>query len=133
MSAPKTSRRDLYFTSSHDWIDFQGSVAYIGVCAGKLKQVEAVHQLLVKENSGVAAQGEIVAEIRYDEKTIPVRMPVDGKIISINEVLLAGNFQPLLDQPENNGWVALIVPSRPYERSGLMPPEQYKQFIRQNS
>jgi len=133
MSAPKTSKRDLYFTSSHDWIDFQGSVAYIGVCAGKLKQVEAVHELLVKENAGFTARGAIVAEIRYDEKTIPVHMPVDGKIISINEVLLAGNHQLLLEQPENNGWVALIVPSQPYERSGLMPPEQYRQFIRKNS
>lgn len=32
----------------------------------------------------------------------------------------------LLRQPENNGWIALIVPSQPYERKDLLLPKQYQ-------
>lgn len=129
MNRSRASRRNIYFTNTHDWIDFQGSVAYIGACAGKLQHVSEVQHLHVMENAGFTPKGEVVAEIRFNENTIPVHMPVDGKIISINEVLLAGNHRLLLEQPENNGWVALIVPSKPDERNGLMQAEQYKQYI----
>lgn len=130
MSKSRTSKRDLYYTNRHDWIDFQGSVAYIGACLLKLNKLPEVRELQFTGNSGFAKAGEVVMRIECTDSSIPIHMPVDGKIISINEVLLEGNHQLLIDQPENNGWVALIVPSKPYERIGLMQPEQYKQFIK---
>jgi glycine cleavage system H protein len=131
MSKSRTSKRDLYYTNRHDWIDFQGSVAYIGACLLKLNKLPEVRELQFTGNSGFAKAGEVVMRIECADSSIPIHMPVDGKIISINEVLLEGNHQLLIDQPENNGWVALIVPSKPYERIGLMQPEQYKQFVKQ--
>jgi glycine cleavage system H protein len=132
MNKPKSFKKDLYYTNGHEWIDFQGSVAYIGATVLKIKKIPAVLQLRFAENEGMARQGEIVAQIECEGSTIAVRMPVDGKIISINEILLGGNHQLLIDHPENKGWLALIVPSKPYERKGLMQPEQYKQFVKQN-
>lgn len=130
MSKLKKTKRDLYYTTSHDWIDFQGSVAYIGVGLLKLKEISQVQQLLFEEKPGFSKQDEVIARLECGNGTVPIHMPVDGKIISINEVLLGGDYQLLIDQPENNGWLALIVPSKPYERAGLMQPEQYKQFAR---
>ena len=52
-------------------------------------------------------------------------MPVDGKIVQLNDHFLAGNYEPLLNNPENLGWVALIIPFQPYERNGLLLPKQY--------
>jgi glycine cleavage system H protein len=132
MKKLKSFKRDLYYTNGHEWIDFQGSVAYIGAAVFKLKKIPAVEQLQFAENEGFARQGEILVRIECDGSSIPVFMPVDGKIISINEILLEGNHQLLIEHPENKGWLALIVPSKPYERKGLMQPEQYKQFVKQN-
>jgi len=28
--------KDLYFTSDHEWVDFQGATAFTGICAFKL-------------------------------------------------------------------------------------------------
>jgi glycine cleavage system H protein len=133
MQKKKNSRRDIYYTNGHDWIDFQGSIAYIGAGMAKLKKIPEVLQLEVVDNAGVARRGEVVMRIECEGATIPVHMPVDGKIISINEILLEGNYKLLVEQPENKGWVALIVPTKPYERTGLMQPEQYKHFMKQNS
>jgi glycine cleavage system H protein len=133
MNKLKSFKRDLYYTNRHEWIDFQGSVAYVGAAVLKLKKIPAVLQLQFAGNEGFAREGEVLLHIECDGSTIPVFMPVDGKIISINEILLEGNHQLLMEHPENKGWLALIVPSKPYERKGLMQPEQYKQFVKQNA
>lgn len=132
MNKLKSFKRELYYTNRHDWIDFQGSVAYVGVAVLKLLKIPSVQQLLVADTEGFARQGEVIMRIECDGSTILVYMPVDGKIISINEILLEGNHKLLIDQPENKGWVALIAPSKPYERTGLMQPEQYRQYVKQN-
>ena len=132
MSKIKPSKRDLYYTSDHEWIDFQGSVAYVGICAIKLKSIKEISHIDFIEKTGQFSQGNLLATINNDERGIRISMPVNGKIISINEVLLTDDRKILLEQPENNGWIALIVPSQPYERKGLMAPDQYKQFLKKS-
>jgi glycine cleavage system H lipoate-binding protein len=132
MSKLNNSKRDLYYTNRHDWIDFQGSVAYIGATMLKVMQVSQEFKLKYVDNHGFARKGDIFAHFESDGSTVPVHMPVDGKIISLNDIFLEGNAQVLIDQPENKGWLALIAPTKPYERDGLLQPEQYRQFVRQN-
>ena len=64
------------------------------------------------ENPGLIKQGEVVAMIHYDDYQISVHMPIDGKIISINDMLLTGDKNILLQQPEDSGWIALVVPGQ---------------------
>src|SRR5216683_2762221 len=126
MGKSKAPKRDLYYTNDYEWIDFQGSVAYIGVCELKLKDIKLVHRIVFAEDAGLKKQGETIASIQYGDHEISIHMPVDGKVISINDTLLSDEGQQLLSDSENNGWFALIVPSQPYERKGLMNPDQYK-------
>ncbi len=128
MNRFKTIKRDLYFTNDHEWIDFQGSAAYIGVCNFKLSGIKEIQQIEFKEYSNPLKQGEVVANIQFDDYRIPVHMPIDGKIIRLNDHLLTGDENLLLRQPENNGWIALIAPSKLHERKGLLRPEEYKLF-----
>jgi glycine cleavage system H lipoate-binding protein len=36
------SRKDLYYTRDYEWIDFQESVAYIGICSFKLAGIKKI-------------------------------------------------------------------------------------------
>ena len=126
-------KKNLYYTDDHEWIDYQGSVAYVGVGAFKLKGILQVEEIVFSNNEGTRKKGEIIATIQYDDYRILVHMPVDGKVISLNDVLISGNRDLLLQQPENNGWVALIVPDNPYERQGLIPQDQYKFYSSKNT
>ena len=36
------------------------------------------------------------------------------------------NQNMLLHYPENNGWIAMIIPAQPYERKDLLLPQQYQ-------
>ncbi len=126
MNRKKSANKDLYFTKDHEWIDFQGTVAYTGICNFKLKGFKEIHQIRFKEPSGFRKRGEVIATITYNDYQIEAHMPVDGRVIEINETLLSGNRNSLLQDTENSGWLALIVPSQPYERKDLLLPKQYQ-------
>lgn len=118
-------KKNLYFTHDHEWIDFQGSVAYTGICRFKLTGFRNVQQMKFDEAPGVKKKGEVIASIHYNDYKIEAHMPVDGKIIQINDHFLEGNYELLLHNPENLGWVALIIPFQPDERNGLLLPKEY--------
>ena len=126
MKKEKSASRDLYYTHDHEWVDFQGTVAYTGVCLFKLLGFKEIHQIRFRETSGFCKKGDVVAIIKYNDYLVEAHMPVDGKIIQVNEVLHSGNPNLLLQHAENTGWIALIVPSQPYERGGLLLPKQYQ-------
>ena len=126
MQIDKIPERDLYYTNDHDWIDFQGKVAYVGVCRFKLTGFREVQQLLVTEPLGFKAKGQIIASIRYNDYIVDARMPVDGKVVQLNDLLLTGDYSILVQQPEHNGWIALIIPAEPKDRDQLLSPEEYK-------
>lgn len=120
------AKRDLYYTSDHEWIDFQGSVASIGVCAFKLLGIKQIEKIEFSEEDNFKKCGEVVASIIYEDYKIDVHMPVNGKIISMNDAILSGNENIVLQEPETAGYIALIVPSSPYDRNGLMISEKYR-------
>jgi glycine cleavage system H protein len=123
---PKHIKRDLYYTSDHEWIDFQGSVAYVGVCSFKLKGIKEIQKIEFSENKDLLKSGDVIASLLYDDYQIDVHIPVNGRVIQINDAIFAGERDIILKQPENNGWIALIVPASPYDRKGLMISEQYR-------
>lgn len=120
------AKRDLYYTNDYEWIDFQGSVAYIGLCPFKLKGIKQIEKIEFSEEGDSKKCGEVVASILYDDYKVDVHMPVNGKIISINDAILSGNENIILQEPETTGYIALIVPSSPYDRDGLIIFEKYR-------
>ena len=126
MDMEKSTNKNLYFTDDHEWIDFQGTVAYVGVCSFKLSGFKEIHQITFKEPAGFKKKGDVIATVKYNDYQIEAHMPVDGKVVQVNETLLSGDQDVLLQHPENSGWIALIVPAQPYERKDLLLPKQYQ-------
>jgi len=126
MNPEKSNKKNLYYTNDHEWIDFQGTIAYIGVCSFKLTGFKEIQQITFNEPSGFRKHDEVIATIKYNDYKIEAHMPVDGKLIKVNEKLLSGDHNILLQHPEGSGWIALIVPAQPYERKDLLLPKQYQ-------
>jgi len=128
----QTPKNDLYYTHDHEWVNFLGSVAYVGVCAFKLTGIRQIRQVEFECLRDFKKAGDMLATIFSGEYKIPVHMPVDGEVLGYNEALLDGNRDILLQQPEKNGWIVFIVPSSISERSGLLLPEQYMNRNKRN-
>ena len=126
MSIQSSTKKDQYYTKDHEWIDFQGTVAYIGICKFKLTGFKQIQEIRFNDPSGFKNQGEVIASVKYNDYLVEVHMPVDGKVLQVNEKLVSGNPNILLDCAESSAWIALIVPSLPHERKDLLLPRQYQ-------
>lgn len=126
MKIEKSANKDLYYTKDHEWIGFQGSVAYTGICLFKLTGFKQIREIRFIEPAGFKKQGEEIAVIKNDDYEISAHMPVDGKVLEVNEKLVTGNPNILLDCSESSGWIALIAPSQPHDRKDLLLPKQYR-------
>jgi glycine cleavage system H protein len=125
--------RDHYFTSEHEWIDFQGSVAYIGVCNYKVSKLKTIEKIVFPKSSCIKKKGDVLAVIYTKTGKIPIHMPVDGKILNLKNVVVLTDLENFLQQPEKDRWLAFIGLTKPYERMGLMQIDQYKHFIKRGS
>ncbi|HMR91989.1 MAG TPA: hypothetical protein PKC69_06735 [Chitinophagaceae bacterium] len=126
MNIKSSTAKDLYYTTDHEWIDFRGAIAYTGICAFKLtgfREIQAIH---FHTTPGLAQKGELIATVRYNDYEVEARMPVDGKILQMNEDLVSGRYESLLQSPQAQGWIALIAPARPYDRKDLLLPTEYQ-------
>ncbi len=126
MKNKESGAKDLYYTKDHEWIDFQGSVAYVGISHFKLTGFKEIQQVIFNDPTGFKQKGESIAAIKYNDYQVEVTMPVDGKMVKVNTDLLYGNQNLLLNHAETIGWVALIAPSQPFERNDLLLPKQYQ-------
>ena len=115
-----------FYTNDHEWIDFQGTVAYVGVCHFKLIGFKEIHSLNFNSTPGLMKKGDLIAIITYKDYGIDVHMPVDGKLVQVNEELSEGKMSTLLQSAESGAWLAKIIPAEPYERKGLLLPKQYQ-------
>jgi glycine cleavage system H protein len=126
---PKSIPREIYYTSDHEWIDFQGSIAYVGICFFKLKGFKKIHSITFKGSQEMRSQGDVIARVQYRDYIIDIHMPIEGKVLQFNDALLETNFHFLIDSAESDGWIAIIVPNKPKDRQNLLVSGQYSQKI----
>ncbi len=126
MNKESSISRDLFYTKDHEWIDFQGQVAYTGVCSFKLIGFKDIQEIIFNEPMGFKKQGDVIATIKYSDYKIEAHMPVDGKIVEVNDKLTSGDSKFLLQYAESIGWIAMIFPSRSGERKELIVPRIYQ-------
>jgi glycine cleavage system H protein len=125
--------RDHYFTTEHEWFDFQGAVAFIGVCNYKVSKLKTIEKIVFPKSSGIKKKGDVLAVIYAKIGKIPVHMPVDGKILNLKNIEILTDLENFLQQSEKDRWLAFIGLLQPYERKGLMQIDQYKHFIKKGS
>jgi glycine cleavage system H protein len=127
MGTLASANKDLFFTKDHEWIEFQGSIARIGVCSFKLLGFKEIHDIVFCSPTALLIKkGKLLLKIKYKDYLICTHMPVDGKLIRLNEELVSGDRGILLRHPESHGWIAMISPSQPYERKDLLGPKEYQ-------
>ncbi|MBL0336186.1 MAG: hypothetical protein IPP73_13025 [Chitinophagaceae bacterium] len=125
MKIEKVAYKDLYFTVDHEWIDFLGKEARVGISPFKLTGFKEIHNLYLPEILGFFKRGDILVTMTYLDYRVEVQMPVDGKLLEINEKLREGSKRILLEQNSAYVWIARIKPLFSRERKHLILPADY--------
>src|SRR5690606_3652145 len=95
-----------YFTDDYEWIDFHGSVAFVGICKYKLIGLKSIDKLQYADITSHIKKGEVLAKITSEDYTILIHMPVDGRVIQVNDDVIHQPERLLENQITN--WIAKI-------------------------
>jgi glycine cleavage system H protein len=121
---------ELKYTSDHEWVRVDGSVATIGVtdfAQGELGDVVFVEIETVGESID---EGEVFGTVEAVKTVSDLFMPVSGEILEMNEDL-EDNPEKVNEDPYGEGWMIKIQLSDPSQVDGLMDAAAYKDSIGQ--
>jgi len=127
MKISTTSRPRMHFTSDHEWIDYNGTVGFVGISAFKLKGIKKIDGIKWHRQRGTVNKGLLVAELHAEDYTIPIHAPVSCVILGPNPKL-AGQLNLILESPQDNGWVFFITPLNFGNPEPLLSREEYQKL-----
>jgi glycine cleavage system H protein len=121
---------ELKYTSDHEWVKVDGSVATIGItefAQGELGDVVFVEIETIGESFDT---GEVFGTVEAVKTVSDLFMPLDGEIIEMNEDL-EDNPEKVNEDPYGDGWMIKIQLSNTSQLDGLMDAAAYKESIGQ--
>lgn len=132
----------MYFTKNHEWVQFveEGKpIAKVGIseyAADKLgdlsyTSLEEIHDEL--EDMDEIETGEDLVEVESVKASDTVKMPVTGKITTVNTGLFDKNAVIVNRDAHVEGWLVQIEVSDMSEIDGLMDKEAYEAFLNSDS
>lgn len=115
----------MYYTSNHEWIEYSGHNAFVGICKAKLSEANEIQSSVFWHVLSNLERGTVVATFYYGLTSFDIYMPVDGKVIDINKKVLT-NPSLLINNEAVSPWILKVCPNAPYKRDGLLHAHQYK-------
>ncbi|MBP3587209.1 MAG: glycine cleavage system protein GcvH [Paludibacteraceae bacterium] len=119
---------NLKYTKEHEWIRFEGDVAYVGITDYAQSELGEIVFVDVDSIGEVIGQNEIFGSVEAVKTVSDLNMPVTGEVLEFNEEL---NDQPELvnNDPYGQGWMIKIKVENPAEIENLLDAEGYKSII----
>ena len=121
-------QKELKYTKDHEWIRVDGEHAYIGItdfAQGELGDIVYVEIETLEESVDM---GNVFGTIEAVKTVSDLFMPIDGKIIEVNENL---NDEPesVNTNPYEQGWMVKIELSDNYSSDSLLDSKSYIELI----
>ncbi|KAH0450670.1 hypothetical protein IEQ34_021362 [Dendrobium chrysotoxum] len=117
----------LKYSSSHEWIKDEGSVATIGItdhAQGHLGEVVFVE---LPESGSSVSKGGGFGAVESVKATSDVNSPISGEVVEVNKKLT--ETPGLINSsPYEEGWMIKVKPSNPAELDSLLGPVEYTKF-----
>jgi glycine cleavage system H protein len=121
MNIPK----DLKFTTSDEWVRFDGTTATIGISDHAQDQLSDIVylEIIVSEGDEVS-KGDAIATVESVKAAADVYTPVGGKISAVNDSL-ADTPEVINTDPYGQGWMVQLNPSNSAELDAMMDATAY--------
>jgi glycine cleavage system H protein len=119
--------KGLYYTEDHEWIKVDGEEAYVGVADYAQDSLGDIVYVELPEVDDEIAKEEAFSAVESVKAAADIYMPVDGKVIEINEELL--DDPALLNQDPYENWMIKIEITDKSQLDDLMTSEEYEKFL----
>jgi len=118
----------LKYTSTHEWIRIENSVATVGITDYAQHQLGDIVFVELPEVGMVFEKGSNAAEIESVKAVGDLVMPLSGEIIGINQKI-ADNPELVNSSPFTEGWMIKIEYTHVNEIDELLSADKYRQII----
>lgn len=118
----------LLYTKDHEWIQFQGEQALIGITDFAQKELGDIVYLDISTLNETLEKEQIFGTVEAVKTVSDLFIPVSATVIEINAKV---NEQPELvnKDPYGDGWIIKVTLIDPADRTGLLMVDEYKKLI----
>ena len=119
---------NLKYTKEHEWIRFEGDVAYVGITDYAQSELGEIVFVDVDCIGEVIGQNEVFGSVEAVKTVSDLNMPVTGEVLEFNDEL---NDQPELvnNDPYGQGWMIKIKVENQDKIENLLDAEGYQSII----
>lgn len=119
---------NLKYTSEHEWIRFEGDVAYVGITDYAQEQLGDIVFVDITAEGETLKAGEVFGTIEVVKTISDIFLPVDGEVLEQNEAL-ADQPELVNKDPYGEGWLVKIKPAAGADMSSLLDAAAYKALL----
>lgn len=119
--------KNLYYTEDHEWLKVSGKEAYIGITDFAQEQLGDIVYVELPEVDDELDKEEAFSAIESVKAASDIYMPVDGRIIEVNEELL--DAPELINTDAYENWIVKIELKDESQLEELMTSEEYEELI----
>jgi len=118
---------NLKYTKTHEWVKIEGNKAKVGISYYAQEQLNDIVYVELPEVGSEFNKGEEFGVVESVKSSSDVYMPLSGKVISANDIVVE---QPeLLNEDPYKNWLVEIELANPEEADELMDVEAYKKYV----
>jgi glycine cleavage system H protein len=119
---------NVKYTSEHEWIRFEGDVAYVGITDYAQDQLGDIVFVDIPTVGETLAKGDTFGTIEVVKTISDLFLPVGGEVLEQNEAL-ADNPALVNTDPYGEGWIIKLNATDPAEAEDLLDAEAYKALV----
>jgi glycine cleavage system H protein len=116
------------YTKDHEWVEFDGTVAVIGISDHAQTQLGDVVFVDLPEVGREVVAEEPMAVVESVKAASDVYAPISGKVLEVNSEL-AEHPALVNEAPEGDGWFVKLAPDDPSALDALMDEAAYAAFV----
>lgn len=124
MNIPK----NLLYTSEHEWVKIEGNTATIGITDFAQGELGDIVFLEFPDLDAVFNVGDIFGTIEAVKTVSDLYMPLEGKIVEVNNIL-NDNPEKINEDPYGKGWMVKIIIDENATKNQLLDSKKYNQLI----
>lgn len=119
--------KDLYYTNDHEWVKVEGGEAYIGITDFAQHNLGDIVYVELPEIDDEFEKEEAFSAVESVKAASDIYLPIDGKVIEVNEVLI--DDPALLNSDPYDNWIAKVEISDKSQIDELMTSEEYEKLL----
>ncbi len=124
MNAPA----NLKYTKEHEWIRFEGEIAYVGITDFAQSELGEIVYVEVETIGQNLSAGDVFGTVEAVKTVSDLYLPVDGEILEFNEEL--GNTpESVNDDPYGTGWMIKMSVADMAQLDTLLSSAEYESLI----